>query len=49
MYGMAPKGHMIRQLEVGYGTWLNPIKITDSAMIIILDPACPAPDVEDTE
>lgn len=48
-YYAAPQGHLILQLEVGYGTWLNPIEITDSAMIIILDPACPAPDVDDTK
>lgn len=48
-YYAAPKGHLILQLEVGHGTWLNPIEITDSAMIIILDPACPAPDVDDTK
>ena len=38
VYHAVPKGHLILQVEVGHGTWLNPIKITDTKMIIILHP-----------
>ncbi|HUW44783.1 MAG TPA: hypothetical protein VMW50_03215 [Dehalococcoidia bacterium] len=48
-YYAVPKGHLILQVEVGHGTWLNPIKITDTKMIIILHPDYPAPDPSDTK
>lgn len=48
-YHMVPKGHLILQVEVGHGTWLNPIKITDTQMIIILHPEYPPPDPDDTQ
>ena len=44
-----PEGHMILQVEVGHGTWLSPIKITDTKMIIILNPNYPPPDPSDTQ
>lgn len=47
-YIMVPEGHLIYQVEVGHGTWLNPIKITDTKMIIILHPEYPPPDPSDT-
>ena len=48
-YYAVPEGHLIQQVEVGHGTWLNPIKITDTKMIIILHPDYPSPDPSDTQ
>jgi len=48
-YLTAPEGHLIFQVEVGYGTWLNPIKITDAATIVMIDPTCAPPEEDETE
>ena len=42
-YVMVPENHLILQVEVGHGTWNNPITITDTALIFVQNPKFPPP------
>lgn len=42
-YQTMPKEHFIFQLEVGYGTAMNPIEITDTTMLFVINIEQPAP------
>ena len=45
MYLTMPDENVIYQVEVGNGTALNPIDVTDIDLLVILNPSCPTPDM----
>lgn len=47
-YATMPQEHYVFQLEVGYGTSMNPTEITDSKTLLILNAELPPPQEGET-
>ena len=49
MYLTMPEENVIYQIEVGKGTARNPMEVTDTDLLVILNPSCPTPDMNTVE
>ena len=49
MYLSMPNENVILQIEVGNGTARNPMEVTDTDLLVILNPSCETPDMNTVE
>lgn len=49
MYLTMPGENVVYQIEVGKGTARSPVEVTDTDLLVILNPSCPPPDMNTVE